>query len=204
MISAGWKWIERGTDLLWPASLEILFAATLLLVIAVAMHFALGRAAASLRHRVWALTMGALLLVPLLCPILPKLPLPLSIPLAENRPVASRPVVSTPERSSESAIALPPREGTATDIVAFRSAKEANDPALHFRGAKGDYQPISRTSVAVAPHEQKRRSRKRPFPARQKPLCVRSRLGAWHRALSAGDGSMAMAGAGHGEERPPA
>ena len=108
IIAAGWKWIERPTEHLWPASLELVFAATLLLVIALVMQLVLGRAAASLRHRIWALTMGALLLLPLLCPILPKLPLPLNISLAENRLVASRPAMLTPERSGESAIAQPP------------------------------------------------------------------------------------------------
>ncbi len=107
MISHAWKWIERGTDLLWPASLEIVVAATLLLLIAVVMHFGLRRAAASLRHRVWALTMGGLLILPLLCPILPKLPLPLSIPIAASRPTAGSPATLTPERASGTAIALP-------------------------------------------------------------------------------------------------
>jgi beta-lactamase regulating signal transducer with metallopeptidase domain len=129
MISAGWKWIERGTDLLWPASLEIVFAATLLLLIAAVTHLALRRAAASLRHRVWALTMGALLLLPLLCPILPKLPLPLSIPLAENTPTASRPAALTPERTSESAIALPPaRIWTDSEVHPTPSALPAEGP----------------------------------------------------------------------------
>ncbi len=122
MISAGWKWIEYVADRLWPASLELILAATLLLLVAGVMQLGLRRAGASLRHRVWALTMGGLLLVPLLCPILPKLPLPLSIPLAASRP-------ATPERSSGPAIALPPQEERSLDGVAFRSAKEANGAA---------------------------------------------------------------------------
>ena len=76
MISAGWKWIEQGADFFWPASLELLFAATLILLTAMVINLGLCRAAAAVRHRVWALTMGGLLLLPLLCPLLPKFPFP--------------------------------------------------------------------------------------------------------------------------------
>ncbi len=41
MISAGWKWIERGAAHLWPVSLELIVAATLLLLIAAVMHLGL-------------------------------------------------------------------------------------------------------------------------------------------------------------------
>ncbi len=206
MISAGWIWIERGTDLLWPASLELVFAATLLLLIAAVMHLGLRRAAASLRHRVWALTMGGLLLVPLLCPILPKLPLPLSIPLAGNRPVAEAGKGTVPfllaQKSGQSP--LPSREEPSSDSVAFRSAKAANDPAPLSRSRstlpqRGRRLPADPRPGCGAHGETV--DRERPFAARQNPLCVGSRLGTWQRALSAGDGPMAMAGATLGEER---
>ena len=142
MISAGWKWIERGTDLLWPASLELVLAATLLLLVAAVTQLGLRRAAASLRHRVWALTMGGLLLLPLLCPILPKLPLPLNILVATIRPA-----MVAPERISEPATAPPPREENSNN-VAFLAAHRADPPPQAFPTLPAD---ISATAADPRP-----------------------------------------------------
>jgi beta-lactamase regulating signal transducer with metallopeptidase domain len=114
MTASGWKWIEQGTDFFWPASLELLFAATLVLLMAMAINLGLCRAAASVRHRVWALTMGGLLLLPLLCPLLPKSPIPWSIPIT-----ATRPVSLTPKRIDESVVAAPHQEGLSPEVVAL-------------------------------------------------------------------------------------
>lgn len=130
MISAGWKWIESTTDSLWPASLELVVAASALLLIAFVTQIGLRRASASLRHRIWSLTMGALLLQPLLCPILPKLPIPLRVPLAENRPAASSPATLTPEQPTGSAIALPPGKSW-KDSAVHPAATNGTDPEVH-------------------------------------------------------------------------
>lgn len=203
MISTGWKWIERGTDLLWPASLELAFAATLLLVIAVAMHLGLLRAAASLQHRVWALTMGGLLLLPLLCPILPKLPLPLSIPLAENRPAAGSPAMLTPGQPSESATALPPREEPPSDGVAFPATRRA-----HLLPQPPSALPADVSATAADPRPVAPPSAKPAIGSGRSLLATShgadSRLGPWRRALSAGNGPLAVAGATFSEEHSPA
>jgi hypothetical protein len=112
MISGGWKWIEQGVDFCRPASLELLFAATLILLTAMVINLGLRRAAAAVRHRVWALTMGGLLLLPWLCPLLPKLPIPLSIPVTSARPAAL-----TPEQIDESVVAPPPRDALSPEVA---------------------------------------------------------------------------------------
>ncbi len=58
MIFNGWKWIEHGADFLWPAGLELVSAATLLLAIAMLVNLGLQRTTAAMRHRVWALAMA--------------------------------------------------------------------------------------------------------------------------------------------------
>jgi len=124
MISAGWKWIEYLADRLWPAPLELIFAATILLLIAAVVQLGLRRAAASLRHRVWALTMGGLLLLPLLCLILPRFPLPMSLRINVGKSAASM-----PERISESVVAMPQAEVTfhenATFPATYQSTRQA-------------------------------------------------------------------------------
>jgi bla regulator protein BlaR1 len=118
MISGGWKWMKHGADFFWPTTLELLFATTLLLAIAMLANLGLRRASAAVRHRVWALTVGGLLLLPLLCPLLPKLPVSLNIPVAGARPMSM-----PPAQVSRSEVAAPRQEGPSSDIAVFPPAR---------------------------------------------------------------------------------
>jgi beta-lactamase regulating signal transducer with metallopeptidase domain/5-hydroxyisourate hydrolase-like protein (transthyretin family) len=120
MISNGWKWIEYGADF-GPAALELVFAATLLLAVALLVNLGLRRATASLRHRVWALAMGGLLLMPLLCPLLPKFPLSLHIPLAGASPRA----LMHPQ-ASKSTLAASPHEAPSADVALLPPARRVD------------------------------------------------------------------------------
>ena len=53
--------------------IQILFGATLLLVVASVVNALLYKAAASLRHRVWTCTLLGLLMLPVLSPMLPTM-----------------------------------------------------------------------------------------------------------------------------------
>jgi beta-lactamase regulating signal transducer with metallopeptidase domain len=92
----------RGLALFLPAAWELFFGATLILLFALLLNFGLRNRAAALRHRIWGLSAIGLLLLPLLCPLLPKLPLKLDIPIAGTH---SLPVVL---EDSKEPVALPP------------------------------------------------------------------------------------------------
>ena len=132
MISGGWKWIEQAANSFWPASLELVFAGTLILVIAMATNLGLRRAAASVRHWVWALTMGGLLFLPLLCSVLPKLPVAFNIPVA-----ATTSLSLTPERIGESAVAPRQQDAIFSEDISLAASQQAGDdspypsPAFH-------------------------------------------------------------------------
>ena len=204
MISTGWKWIERGTDLLWPASLELAFAATLLLVIAVAMHLGLLRAAASLQHRVWALTMGGLLLLPLLCPILPKLPAPI-----EHSPCRKQTGRGQPGDADARATQRVGNCSAAAGRTALRRrrlSRNTSGPssaAAALRFARRCFCDLGRSSPGCTALGETI-DRERPSLLATSHIASDSRLGPWGRALSAGNGPLAVAGATFSEEHSPA
>ncbi|MGA2797567.1 MAG: M56 family metallopeptidase, partial [Thermoguttaceae bacterium] len=138
MQASGWNWIVSRMDLLLPVTLEMLFDATLILAIAMLINLALHRAAASVRHRVWALAMAGLLILPMLCLVLPKFPIPLDIPIT-----AARLLPSMPESGSETAVPLLSQDGSLPSV-----AVDAMVPRLDRLPQKRDF-ALSQQSIAT-------------------------------------------------------
>jgi beta-lactamase regulating signal transducer with metallopeptidase domain len=119
-----------------PFAIEILVKSSAVMVAAAAVNWLVGRkASASWRHLTWTLTVGGLILMPLLSMALPRWTMPLLVTAsaasttsaAPTRPVGTAPVALTPTTGSETAITASAATASAispaaTDIQPARSA----------------------------------------------------------------------------------
>jgi len=87
-------------DTVWKLLLDATIKATLLLIVATFVGFALRKSSAATRHRLWALTMLSLIVMPLLPSVIP---VAWSVTIPQQ--VAS---LITPHHPSESRVAMPP------------------------------------------------------------------------------------------------
>lgn len=87
-------------DRVWALLLDATIKATLLLIVATIAGFALRKSSAAARHRLWALTMLSLILLPLLPSVIP-----VAWPVVVPQQVTS---LVLPRRASEPRIAMPP------------------------------------------------------------------------------------------------
>ncbi len=70
--------IARWGAAAWPVAVQLTLGASLILLVALGASLGLRRSAAAVRHRVWALAVVGLLVLPLMGPILPRIPLHLA------------------------------------------------------------------------------------------------------------------------------
>jgi beta-lactamase regulating signal transducer with metallopeptidase domain/HEAT repeat protein len=115
-------WLDRWAG---PIALQVAVAATLLLVVALLLSWALRRSAAALRHRVWALAILGLLAYPLVQPFLPKISLGLFMSSPEGISNAHF-TGKNPQESTSFARTVLPRQDR---ILADETATHADLPA---------------------------------------------------------------------------